>query len=127
MPARITAYHAGMRFSPVLIANTISWAVLIGLIAVAFVLVEVWGPFGLVVLGLAALLVCTSLSLHDDTPTWGTEFFRTRMASHGSPEQRAAMLDEKRSRLSPLNFYRWCGVVLIVAGMSGFIWQLAAR
>jgi hypothetical protein len=123
MPTRITAYYADMRFSAVRIANAVALAVLIGLIAVAFVLVEVWGPFGLVVLGLAALLVCTSLSLHDDTPTWGTEFFRARMASHGSPEQRAAMLDEKRGRLSPLNFYRWCGVVLIVAGMSGFIWQ----
>jgi uncharacterized membrane protein YdcZ (DUF606 family) len=123
MPTGITAYHADMRFSAVLIANAVAWAVLVGLIAVAFVLVEVWGPFGLVVLGLAVLLVCTSLSLHDDIPTGGTEVFRTRMAAHGSPEQRAAMLDEKRSRLSPLNFYRWCGVVLIVAGMSGFIGQ----
>jgi hypothetical protein len=45
MPTRITAYHADMRFSAVRIANAVAWAVLIGLIAVAFVLVEVWGPF----------------------------------------------------------------------------------
>ena len=45
------------------------------------------------------------------------------LVSTVSKEQRAAMFDEKRASLSPLRFYRWCGVVLIVAGAAGFTWQ----
>jgi hypothetical protein len=112
-----------MRIVMAQIANAVAWAVLLGLVPVAFVMVEVLGPFGLVILGLVTLLVCTSLNLHDDTPTWGSAVFQARMTPRRSPEQHAAMLDEKRNRLQPLYFYRWCGVVLLVAGLSGFIWQ----
>src|ERR1700712_2601340 len=109
--------HYGMRFSGGTIANVFAWAVLIGLIAIAFVIVVIFGPFGLVLLGLFTLFICTAFQLNDDVPTWGTELFRARMASHGSPEQRAAMLEEKSTQLSPLRFYRWCGVALLVAGV----------
>jgi hypothetical protein len=123
MPTQTGSYNADMRFAASQIVNAVAWAVLIGLILVAFVMVQVLGPFGLVILGLTTLLVCTSLNLHDDTPTWGIAVFQARIAPRGSPEQRAAMLDEKRNRLQPLHFYRWCGVVLIAAGIAGLIWQ----
>jgi uncharacterized membrane protein YdcZ (DUF606 family) len=112
-----------MRLSASTAANVFAWIVLIGLIAVAFVMVEILGPFGLVLLGLLTLFVCTQYHLNDDVPAWGTEVFRARMASRGSPEQRAAMREEKRVNMSPLRFYRWCGVVLLVAGVAGFVWQ----
>jgi hypothetical protein len=112
-----------MRFSGGTVANVFAWTVLIGLIAVAFVIVVIFGPFGLVLLGLLILFVCTAFQLNNDVPTWGTELFGARMASHGSPEQRAAMLEEKGAQLSPLRFYRWCGVALLVAGVMGFTWQ----
>jgi hypothetical protein len=112
-----------MRFSTSTAANAIAWAVLVGLIGIAFVMVVVLGAFGLILLGLFTLFVCTSINLHEGTPTWGTEVFKARMTDGSSPEQRAAMLEEKDSFLSPLRFYRWCGVVLFVAGIAGVAWQ----
>jgi len=104
-------------------AKPTAWVILIGLICVAFVIVVVLGPFGLVLLGLLTLFVCTSVQLRDDTPTWGIEVCKERTASHFTPEQQAAMADEKTRSLAPLRFYRWCGVVLVVAGIAGFAWQ----
>jgi hypothetical protein len=112
-----------MRFSAGAAANIFAWAILIVLIAVAFVMVEILGPFGLVVLGLLTLFICTQYDLNDDNPSWGTHVFRARMADRGSREQRAALREEKRVSMSPLRFYRWCGVVLLVAGLAGFAWQ----
>jgi hypothetical protein len=112
-----------MRFSAGTVANAAAWAVLAVLIAVVFVMVNLLGPAGLVLLGLFVLFISTAMNLYEDAPSWGTEVFRARIASHGSPEQRAAMFDEKRASLSPLRFYRWGGVVLVVAGAAGFAWQ----
>ena len=112
-----------MRFSGGTVANAAAWAVLAVLIAVAFVTLNLLGPAGLVILGLFVLFVCTAVNLYEDASTWGTEVFKARIASHGSPEQRAAMADETRASLSPVRIYRWCGVVLAVAGAAGFIWQ----
>jgi hypothetical protein len=112
-----------MRFSAGTVANAAAWAVLAVLIAVAFVTVNLLGPAGLVILGLLILFICTAVNLYEDAPTWGTEVFKARIASHSSPEQRAGMFDEKRASLSPIRYYRWCGVVLVVAGAAGFTWQ----
>jgi hypothetical protein len=112
-----------MRFAPSTAANAVAWAVLIGLICVSFVLVVILGPFGLILLGLLTLFVCTSFTLREDTPTWGTEVFRARMERPTSPEQRAARQEEREHALAPVRFYRWCGVVLVVAGIAGFVWQ----
>jgi hypothetical protein len=112
-----------MRFSMSTAANAAAWVVLIGLICVAIAMVATLGPFGLIVLGVLTLFVCTSIELRDDTPTWGTEMFKARLARNGSPEHRAAMLEEKERTVAPLRFYRWCGVVLVVAGVGGFVWQ----
>jgi hypothetical protein len=76
-----------------------------------------------VILGLFVLFICTAVNLYEDAPTWGTEVFKARIANHGSPERRTAMFDEKRASLSPIRFYCWCGVVLVVAGAAGFTWQ----
>ena len=81
------------------------------------------GFMGLLILGMITWLVCVLADLNQDTPTWGTEVFKARMGSHGSPEQRAAMLEERRAFVSPLRFYRWCGVFLAVIGFAGFVWQ----
>jgi hypothetical protein len=112
-----------MRLTPSSAANAFAWAILIGLICVAFVLVVILGPFGLILLGLLTLFVCTSASLSEDTPTWGTGIFTARTASDNLPEQRAAKRDERDRNLAPLRYYRWYGVVLLVAGIAGFAWQ----
>jgi hypothetical protein len=112
-----------MRAPATMLVTVFAWTVLIVLIGVAFVMVEILGPFGLIVLGLIVLFVCTQYHLNDDVPAWGTEVFRARMASRGSPEQRAAMREEKRVTMSPLRFYRYGGVALLVAGVAGFVWQ----
>jgi hypothetical protein len=112
-----------MRFSGSTAANAAAWAVIIGLIGLACAMVVIIGPFGLILLGLFTLFVCTSINLREDAPTWGTDVFRARMTDYHSPEQRAAMLEEKRAFLSPLRFYGRCGIALVVAGILGFAWQ----
>lgn len=109
-----------MRFSASAIANAVAWGIIIALAGLAVVLVAILGPFGLLLLGLFTLLLCTLFTLNEDVPTWGTEVFRARMDHPASPEQRAAMAEERRAYLSPLRFYRWCGIVLIAAGAAGF-------
>jgi hypothetical protein len=112
-----------MRLSASAAANATAWAILLALIGIAFVLVVVLGPFGLILLGLFTLFVCTSVQLREDTPTWGVEIFKARAARPTTPEQQAAMAEERTRSLAPLRFYRWCGVVLLVAGITGFAWQ----
>jgi hypothetical protein len=118
-----SCYFSLMRVSTSTAANCTAWAILIGLIGVAFVLVIVLGPFGLILLGLLTLFICTSVQLREDTPTWGVEVFKARTASQVPPEQQAAMAEEKARSLAPLRFYRWCGVALLVTGIAGFAWQ----
>lgn len=64
-----SAVSFAMRIPASTIANATAWAVLICLIAVAFVVVVILGPFGLIVLGLLTLFVCTSVTLREDAPT----------------------------------------------------------
>ena len=73
------------------------------------------------IMGLFVLFVCTAVNLYEDAPTWGTEVFKTRIASHGSPEQRAAMFDEKQLHCPP-------SVLPLVRRCAGvFIWQQVGR
>ena len=102
---RIRRYPSPCGIPATTIANATAWAVLVCLIAAAFVVVVILGPFGLIVLGLLTLFVCTSFSLREDAPTWGTEVFRARMAKHSSPEQRAAVDEARSSR------WRRCGSI----------------
>lgn len=113
-----------MRLSFGAAANGLAWLVVFGLIGLAALAVNRLGFLGLLLLGLLTWLVCTLATLNEDTPTWGAEVFRSRMsAHHGSPEQRAAMLAERRAVLSPPSFYRWCGIALSAIGAAGLAWQ----
>src|SRR3954465_7211754 len=103
--------------------NAVAWAVLAALIGVALHMIVVLGPFGLILLGLLTLFVCTSMELREDSPTWSVGAFKPRADRLESPEQRAAAADERALARAPLPFYRWCGVVLLAAGVAGFVWQ----
>lgn len=81
------------------------------------------GFMGLLLLGSATWLVCIMAELDQDAPTWGTEVFKARLGARRSPEQHAAMLDERRAFVSPLRFYRRCGMILAAVGGAGFVWQ----
>jgi hypothetical protein len=120
---RSHCYKWRMPFSAGKVVNAVAWAVVIGLVAVAIVLVNLWGPFGLVILGLLTLLICTQLDLHEHAPTWGIEVFKARASGDDSPEQRAARSEERRATTSPLRFYRLCGLLLVIAGAIAFAWQ----
>ena len=112
-----------LRVSPGDLANGAAWAVLLGLAAVAVVLVVVLGPFGLVLLGLLTVFVCSQFTLDEHAPGWGRHVFQAGMDAGGPPEQRAARAAERQAALAPVRFYRWCGVVLLLAGVAGLAWQ----
>jgi len=116
-----------MRFSSSAAANAAAWGVVAALIGGAVVITDVLGFFGLALLGGMTWLVCLRAEMDQDTPTWGVAVFKARMGSQGlPPEQRAATLDERQTFVSPLRFYRWCGIVLVGVGAAGFIWQAVA-
>ena len=112
-----------MRSTVAEIANALAWAVLLVLVGVAILIADLLGFAGLFILGLLTWVICTQMELGDDTPTASTAVFRARMASERSPERRAAALAERQVRLSPLPFYRWCGIGLTAVGAVGFVWQ----
>jgi hypothetical protein len=111
-----------MRFSASGIVNALAWVGIFTLIGVAIVIVDVFGFVGLILLGLMTAFTCVSAELGEDVPTAGVELFKSHMGG-GTPEQRAAMLEEKRGFVAPLRFYKWCGMFLIIVGVAGFIWQ----
>jgi hypothetical protein len=112
-----------MRMSPGGLANGAAWAVLLGLAAMAIVLVVILGPFGLVLLGLLTVFVCSQFTLDEHAPTWGRHVFGAAMDDAVPPEQRAAQAAARQVALSPVHYYRWCGVVLLLAGVAGVAWQ----
>jgi hypothetical protein len=105
------------------ILNAIAWALVFVLVAVAIVVADALGFVGVFILGLFTWLICTHLELDDDTPTAGIAVFRARMSPERSPERRAAVQAERQVRLSPVPFYRWCGIALTVIGAVGFVAQ----
>ena len=116
-------YGPMMRFSAGSAANAAAWAVVVLLLAGAMLVAALLGFMGLALLGGATWLVCVLAELNQDAPTWGEAVFRARMGGHGSPEQRAAMSEERRAFVSPLRFYRRCGMGLLAVGAAGFAWQ----
>ena len=112
-----------MRFSAGTVANAVAWGVIVLLIGAAVLVASRLGFMGLLLLGSATWLVCLRAELDQDTPTWGTAMFKARMDGRRSPEQHAAMLEERQAFTSPLRFYRRCGMVLAAVGAAGFIWQ----
>jgi hypothetical protein len=105
------------------IANAIAWAFVLVLAAVAILIAYLLGFFGLVILGLFTWLICTHLELEDDTPVSSPAIYRARLQQARTPEQRAAATADRQTRLSPLRFYRLCGIALTVIGAGGWAWQ----
>ncbi|HYZ24176.1 MAG TPA: hypothetical protein VE690_18655 [Rhodopila sp.] len=112
-----------MRFSASTAANAIAWAVVAVLAAFAILIASLFGFAGLMLLGVMTWLVCTRAELDQDTPTWGVQVFKAKFDSPASPEQRAAMTEERHAFVSPLRFYSRCGIFLAAIGAAGFIWQ----
>ncbi len=112
-----------MRSTAEEIANALAWAALLVLAGVAILIADRLGFAALFILGMLTWVICVQVELGDDTPTASTAVFRARMAPERSPERRAAAQAERQVRLSPLPFYRWCGIGLTVIGAAGFAWQ----
>jgi len=105
------------------IANALAWAVLLVLVGVAILIADWLGFAGLFILGMLTWVICTQVELGDETPTASAAVFRARLSAERSPERRAAVQAERQVRLSPLRFYRWCGIALATIGASGFTLQ----
>jgi UPF0716 family protein affecting phage T7 exclusion len=105
-------------------ANTLAWAAIVVLIAVAILVANRLGFAGLLVLGLLTAFVCGHAELQDDIPAAGTAIFKARMERGRSPEERHAKAEEGRSFISSLRFFKWCGVGLAMIGLIGFVLQL---
>jgi uncharacterized membrane protein len=86
-------------------------AIFIGMGGIAFAFL---GAFGVILFGLFIIFICTSGELRENSPT---------SAVGGSPEQRAATAEERVRSVASLKFYRWCGFVLLVIGIAGFVWE----
>ncbi len=112
-----------MRFSAGTVASALAWGVIVLLIGAAVLMTNRLGFMGLLLLGSATWLVCIMAELDQDAPTWGTEVFKARLDARRSPEQHAAMLEERQAFVSPLRFYRRCGMILAAVGSVGFVWQ----
>ncbi len=112
-----------MKRSAGTVANAAAWGVIVVLIGAAALVANRLGFIGLLLLGSATWLVCIRAELDQDAPTWGTAVFKASMDGRRSPEQHAAMLEERRAFASPLRFYCRCGMVLAAVGVAGFIWQ----
>ena len=92
-------------------------AIIIAMAGIAFAFL---GAFGVILLALFIIFICTSAELHEQTPTSATE-------SRRSPGQRAGIAEERARSVAPLKFYRWCGIVLLVIGIAGFVWELEGQ
>ena len=86
-------------------------AIFIGMAGIAFAFLS---AFGVILFGLFIIFICTSGELRENSPT---------SAVGRSPEQRAAIAEESVRSVAPLKFYRWCGIVLLVIGIAGFVWE----
>jgi hypothetical protein len=94
-----------------MLQHLILMSILLGITGIAFVFL---GPFGIVLVGLFTMFVCTSGELRENNPSIG--FYR-------SPEQRAAMAEERLSSVAPHKLYRWCGIGLLFIGIIAFLWD----
>ena len=117
-------YHCKhMRFSVTCVANGAARAVIVVLICAAIVFVYVLGSIGLVIVGGITALVCVRAEMDQEVPICSAEVFKAQMDSRGSPEERAAMMEERHAFQSPLRFYRRCGIFLTIVGVAGVFWQ----
>jgi hypothetical protein len=92
-------------------------AILIAMASIAFVFL---GAFGVILFALFIIFICTSGEL-------GEHANRSATDNRRSPEQRAAIAEERARSVAPMRFYRWCGIVLLVIGIAGFVWELEGQ
>ena len=118
-----------MRLSAGDIANVAAWVVIAALAALAFVMADVLGFLGLLVIGAATWLVC-SRAAQDESPHWRGPFTiegappdRAARQRLPSPEQQAATQADWAARLDPIRFFGRCGMVLTAVGAAGFAIQ----
>lgn len=89
----------------------IALAILFGMASIAFAFI---GAFGVILFGLFVIFICTSGELREHTPS---------SVIGGSPEQRAAIADERVRSVAPLKFYRGWGIAILLIGIAGFVWE----
>ena len=108
-------------------ATALAWAGLIILLAIAFALVDRFGFAGLLILGLATSLVGVGAELHEETPSGHLEALRGQRSAREreTVEEQASRRHAHQAFLTPLRFYRWCGVALTGLGLAGTLWQLS--
>jgi hypothetical protein len=112
-----------MRLSAGAVLNAIAWLLIAGLIGVATVVANIFGAIGLILLGALTALICARAEMAEEAPTWGTEVFKAQITDRASPEQRAAHLSERQTRVAPLRFYGCCGLTVRAFGVVIFFWQ----
>ncbi|SHK31765.1 hypothetical protein SAMN02745194_04683 [Roseomonas rosea] len=110
--------------SPNFILNGLAWIGIFLLIALAFVLVQILGFPGVLILGLLTTLICLRAEISEDVPTWSQALFASRASRSASAEERAATAEARARAISPLRYVQGCGFVLIAAGLAGTVWQL---
>jgi hypothetical protein len=86
-------------------------AILLCMAGIAFAFL---GAFGVILFGLFVIFICTSGELRERGPM---------LAVGRSPEQRAAIAEERVRSVAPVKFYRWRGIVILVIGIAGFVWE----
>ncbi|MDJ0391457.1 hypothetical protein QMO56_25460 [Roseomonas sp. E05] len=98
------------------VANALAWAALLGLAGLGAVLVRLVGFPGLLLLGLAAMLVCVRAELSEEIPTWGSAM----TPKDPSPSGRMA----HRQAVAALRAGRRMALLLLALGAAGSAWQL---
>jgi hypothetical protein len=114
-----TGHPTGQRQTEVAMKNQrpVMLAILIAIAGIAFAFL---GAFGVILFALFIIFICASSELREHIPTSATE-------RRGSPEQRAAIAEDRIRSVAPMKFYRWCGIVLLVIGIAGFVWELEGQ
>ena len=113
-----------MRPSASSIVNGLAWVGIFVLIGVGLGVVQVLGFPGVLILGLLTTLICVQAELSEDVPTWSRSLFESRAVRPRSDEERGAGTEARERAISPLRYYRGCGLLLIAAGLLGTVWQL---
>ena len=114
-----------MRLSATTVVNSVAWLGIVALVALSLGVVLVLGFPGVLLLGLLTAVTCVRAELSERTPTWGQAVFEASTRGRRAGE-RAAGAEAARRAISPLRYYRGCGVVLIAAGLLGTAWQIWA-
>ena len=112
-----------MRPAPRHALNLLASVLLLLLFAVAVIVTDRLGFFGLVLLGLLVWFVCLRAAQNDATPTWGVRTFQAQLNPASSPEERAARRAEQAAFVMPLRFYGRCGMALTAIGLAGIAAQ----